>query len=179
MEQLDYPELHDFFLREVLGTHEVPHGNRTLYEHLAGTEKLLRDWGEPSYIRLAGLYHSVYGTVHFRHRSFPIQGRHIIQRLIGPTAEHLVYLFCTLSDRTMTRQLRIIECANLMDQGGASTQLRRILKAGLSGLCLNAVELYVTGGYAGVAGENVCASPTPHPPPQSPPPAQVRHTSER
>ena len=177
MEQLDYPELHDFFLREVLGTHEVPHGKRTLYEHLTGTEKLLRDWGEPGYVRLAGLYHSVYGTMHFRHRSFPIQGRHIIQRLIGPTAEHLVYLFCTLSDRTITRQLRTIECANLIDQGGARIQLGHMLKdAQLSGLCLNAVELYVTGGYAGVAGENVCASPAPHPPP---PPPQVRHTSER
>jgi hypothetical protein len=46
--------------------------------------------------RLVGLYHSVYGTAHFRHQSWPLSDRATIVNIIGEQAEHLAHLFCTI-----------------------------------------------------------------------------------
>jgi hypothetical protein len=75
-----------------------------------------------------GLFHSIYGTVHFRHQSWPLSDR----ATIGDEAENLAYLFCTLdrprvlvekaaagSRAAVLLDLLEIEAANLLDQGGA------------------------------------------------------------
>ena len=76
-----------------LGAARVSHKNGTLLQHLEGTWSLLRDWGNPEAICLAGLYHSVYGTGGFEQQSVPLEERPRIAGLIGTEAERLVYLF--------------------------------------------------------------------------------------
>jgi hypothetical protein len=47
---------------------------------------------------MAGLFHSIYGTAHFHHKSWSLEDRHVIRDLIGYEAEFLVYIFC-VTDR--------------------------------------------------------------------------------
>ena len=82
----------DNFLLEV-GTKNQPHGHRTLYEHLIGTWKLLKEWGCSRDICNAGLFHSIYGTQVYLPSTIPIKNRKVVQNLIGEKAENLVYLF--------------------------------------------------------------------------------------
>ena len=82
------------FLKHQIDAEGVGHTGRTLYDHLMGTYDLLDRWGNRSDVCLAGLYHSIYGTYHFRHKSFPISQRKTIQNVIGERSERLVYLFC-------------------------------------------------------------------------------------
>lgn len=95
-------------------------------------------------VRLAGLFHSIYGTWHFHHKAFPLEDRHIVRAVIGYEAEFLVYIFCVtkrpdefygqigknpivvhdnyldrptkLTQREL-RNLLEIEAANLIEQG--------------------------------------------------------------
>src|SRR5207344_2930316 len=71
------------------------HSGRMLYDHLAGTHALLEAWGNSEPVCTAGLFHSIYGTRHFRHQSWPVTDRATIQKLIGEEAELLAYIFCT------------------------------------------------------------------------------------
>jgi hypothetical protein len=82
------------FLTSHLNTQGVRHSGRNLFIHLSGTYQLLKSWGNSESTCLAGLYHSIYGTWHFRRKSFPIANRGTIAALIGSHAERLVYLFC-------------------------------------------------------------------------------------
>ena len=118
-------EPYNKFLLEV-GTKNQPHGHRTLYEHLIGTWKLLKEWGCSRDICNAGLFHSIYGTQVYLPSTIPIEDRKVVQNLIGKTAENLVYLFhITPPDRfehfvTMHEPDRsyliTIEYANAMEQ---------------------------------------------------------------
>jgi hypothetical protein len=74
----------------------MPHSNRSLWDHLLGTWTILKEAGEPEYLCDAGLFHSVYGTRHYRLQCVPFERRHEVQELIGLQAEHLVYLFCVI-----------------------------------------------------------------------------------
>lgn len=133
------------FLLETLHTDAIRHSGRSLYTHLAGTHDLLEGWHNPPHVCAAGLFHSIYGTRHFRHQSWPLDRRAPIIELIGPEAELLAYVFCVtgrpkelidppsangskalynshkkemlaLSPETL-RMLREIEAANLLEQG--------------------------------------------------------------
>jgi hypothetical protein len=130
------------FLRE--RTTDVRHTGRTFFEHLVGVHDLLRRYQAPDHVCMAGLFHSIYGTNIFRHRT--VSARDEIIELIGPQAERLAFIFCscnrprelinaasrghpyyvrnrhdetliTLSREDM-RDLLNIELANLLDQGG-------------------------------------------------------------
>lgn len=112
-----------------LGTQEVRHSGRTLYEHLCGTHELLEAWGNPEHVCNAGLFHSIYGTGNFKHQSWPLVKRVAIKELIGQESEGLVFIFC-VSDRRklflkvvapLGRALREIEAANLLEQGSNSS----------------------------------------------------------
>jgi hypothetical protein len=148
------------FLTEQLRTHEVRHSGRDFYTHLKGTHDLLRAWSNPDPICLAGLFHSIYGTWHFRHKAFPIENRDVIRGLIGAEAEFLAYLFCVTerpkaflvharSPQTAIRdhytghlirlspaalnKLLEIEAANLLEQGGdIAGLLQHLLGTGIS-----------------------------------------------
>ena len=148
------------FLTEQLRTHEVGHSGRDFYTHLKGTHDLLRAWRNPDPICLAGLFHSIYGTWHFRHKAFPIENRHVIRDLIGEEAELLAYVFCVterpkaflihasspataikdhhtghlirLSPAALNKLLEI-EAANLLEQGGnIAGVLQHLLGTGIS-----------------------------------------------
>ena len=118
-------EPYNKFLLEV-GTKHQPHGHRTLYEHLIGTWKLLKEWGCSRDICNAGLFHSIYGTQVYLPSTIPIKNRKVVQNLIGEKADNLVYLFhITPPDRfehfvTMNEpdrsDLITIEYANAMEQ---------------------------------------------------------------
>jgi len=144
------------FLTDVLGTQHVRHSGRNLCEHLFGTYTLLEEWGAPEEARLAGLFHSIYGTNAFKHRSLDITSegdRDLVRVMIGAYAEWLVYVFCStdrpgaflvacgyqqpsLRDRITDqwidvthqdlRNLLEIEAANLLEQGAREKTLWRM-----------------------------------------------------
>src|SRR6185437_8410140 len=119
-----------------------PHSGRTLFAHLAGTYSLLQAWGNPMHVCLGGLFHSIYGTNAFRHRSLPEDQRFALQSLIGIQAERLAWDFChisrpreilsALSSRVDNCKsegpdwiaLAEIEAANLIEQADTGNSLR-------------------------------------------------------
>ncbi len=80
------------------GTDENPHAKGSLREHLIGTHRLLNEWGNPPHVSLAGLFHSIYGTQHYKVSSTSLRSRENIAAGIGEKAEQLAYLFC-VTDR--------------------------------------------------------------------------------
>ncbi len=76
-----------------LGTDAINHHGRPLTEHLVGTYELLRAWGNPGFISLAGGFHSIYGTEEFATKALPLSSRGTICALLGTQAENLAYLF--------------------------------------------------------------------------------------
>ena len=87
------PEAALSFLNE-LGADKVPHlANRFLLEHLIETYRILADWDHDAPVTLAGLMHSVYGTVAFKRACLAPSERQRLRAVIGERAERLVYLF--------------------------------------------------------------------------------------
>ena len=70
------------------------HSGRTLMDHLIGVYNILKNDGAPQYLQDAGLFHSIYGTVIFKHQS--TNNRDAIIELIGEQAEEIVWEFCNL-----------------------------------------------------------------------------------
>lgn len=83
-------------LVDELRADRIPHGKSSLYEHLAGVHDLLKAWANPEPVCLAGLFHSIYGTVQFQHATLAFDNRNPVRSLIGPEAERLAYLFCVV-----------------------------------------------------------------------------------
>jgi hypothetical protein len=127
---------------------------RSLLTHLTGTARLLLLWHAPIDTVRAGLCHSIYGTNAFRTASLARNERRLLRQTIGGRAEALVWSFSTLrrpatllralrsgghlvrerSGRTRSisvsnlRQLFILECANLLDQGVSISDARQLQK---------------------------------------------------
>lgn len=127
---------------EAWGAVRVPHSGRLLADHLAGTCRLLAQWGCDADVCRAGLFHSIYGTLSFKQACLQGDQRSRLAMLIGPTAERLVYLF-SIADRPSglltavlsgqlschggrvqmpvtleeSRRLLAVESANLVEQG--------------------------------------------------------------
>jgi hypothetical protein len=83
------------FLREA-NTERMPHSDRGLLDHLLGTRQLLVDWGARPAVCDAGLFHSVYGTEHYKPKAIPLSMRAGVSQLIGDEAESLAWLFCLM-----------------------------------------------------------------------------------
>ncbi|PZU35724.1 MAG: hypothetical protein DI574_12245, partial [Acidovorax sp.] len=74
------------------------HKAGTFRHHLVGVARSLALWGQPRDVRLLGLLHSVYGNAFVDLVKFDAASeRGRLQALVGESAEHLVYLFCTMS----------------------------------------------------------------------------------
>ena len=74
------------------------HKAGTFRHHLVGVARSLTLWQQPKDIRLLGLLHSVYGNAFVDLVKFdPASERARLRALVGEPAEHLVYLFCTMS----------------------------------------------------------------------------------
>ncbi len=131
------------FLKK-LDSDKIPHQRGTLYDHLTGTYNYLASWGAQEHVCSAGLFHSIYGTTIFQHRSVPHSNREQIKKIIGEKAEDLVYTFSTVNrppglltairdgyltntisktkkpvSREKLGELIEIEIANLLEQGSA------------------------------------------------------------
>ena len=74
------------------------HKAGTFRHHLVGVARSLTLWQQPRDVRLLGLLHSVYGNAFVDLVKFdPAKERARVRELVGESAEHLVYLFCTQS----------------------------------------------------------------------------------
>ena len=74
------------------------HKAGTFRHHLVGVARSLTLWQQPRDVRLLGLLHSVYGNAFVDLVKFDAASeRGRVAALAGEGAEHLVYLFCTLS----------------------------------------------------------------------------------
>lgn len=90
-----------------LGAKEFPHAHgRSLYDHLVGTEAILRRWSQPDWVCDAGALHSIYGTEVYNRQLVPITRRSEIQAAVGSRAERLAYLFGIVSRRDLVGQLQ-------------------------------------------------------------------------
>lgn len=95
-----------------LGAKELPHANgRSLYDHLVGTEAVLRSWSQPDWVCDAGALHSIYGTEVYNRQLVPITRRAEIQAAVGSRAERLAYLFGNVSRRDLVSQLQLCDFA--------------------------------------------------------------------
>ena len=79
-----------------LNTDSSSHSQGTLIDHLQNTYELLKQWNNPNYVCLAGLFHSIYGTQIYKKQTLGLQQRNLIKEAIGIEAEYLVYLFCIM-----------------------------------------------------------------------------------
>lgn len=107
-------------------TTNVQHGNKTFYEHLYNTSKIIQHhFPNEQYLIDAGLYHAIYGTYYFKFDSNI--NREDVKKIIGIRAEELVYFYSNLENRIdqilehkfdfdLQKDLYIIEYANLLDQ---------------------------------------------------------------
>lgn len=76
-----------------LGAAAFAHMNGTLEQHLHGTERLLRQWGNRDGVCVAGLFHTIYGTDGIDGCLTSIDARDEVAGMIGREAEALVYLY--------------------------------------------------------------------------------------
>jgi len=79
---------------EEFGTNQLSHSGRKLLEHLGGTYQLLKKWGNPEDIALAGLFHSIYSTQSYKKQAVPFEEREKVVAAIGEEAEKIAFLFC-------------------------------------------------------------------------------------
>ena len=85
-----------------LNTQQTKHGGyRMLWDHLCEVYVMLE--GEPESVRLAGLYHSVYGTKRFK--TVTTSNRDLVKERIGVVAEELVWRFKDLDVRAPDAKL--------------------------------------------------------------------------
>jgi hypothetical protein len=142
---------------------QTRHSGRSLFDHLVGTHDLLQRWGNSEGVCNAGLFHSIYGTRHFKHKAWPLTDRATIQRLIGHQAEYPAFLFCTTDrprslfeeikspaewlvvaeDQPVRRILREIEAANLLEQGSTSGWLAKLRDSDISDQAKAAIDAHM------------------------------------
>jgi len=142
------PDLRSFLLS--LDTASTRHGTRTLFDHLKGVHDLLRDWDNDEDVCNAGLFHSIYGTSSFKHKS--LHDREPLVKLIGGRAESLAYqfslgerpLFKNIENEERRRDLQEVEAANLVEQHAGSRFLRQLLPMKLSDGARAAILLELT-----------------------------------
>ena len=88
-----------------LGAQELEHVNGDLATQLKGTYGLLKKWGNPEHICLAGLYHAAYGTDGFADQLVSLECRKDIAEIIGKEAEALVYFYAACDRSYFYRQI--------------------------------------------------------------------------
>ena len=79
---------HAAFLKQH-GADKTAHSGHTLWQHLEGVHNLLAHWGAARHVRVAGLFHSVYGTQAFKTVTVPQNQRAKVIQLLGQPAETL------------------------------------------------------------------------------------------
>ncbi len=92
------------FLEE-FGVEDVGHGKRNLRAHLTGTYDILKNWGYPESVCIAGLCHSIYGTESFRQTPVALEERERVKSAIGEDSEKLTYYFGAHKKRSLWANL--------------------------------------------------------------------------
>jgi hypothetical protein len=140
------------FLTSV-GAANAPHAKGSLLEHLLGTHRLLSEWQCEEHVCVAGLFHSVYSTSFYPRACVSLSMRSDVTLIIGERAERLAFQFfaaarpqafleamegAALKNRLDGTNLQLaerdlldlveIECANLLEQGGGESFLRRVIQ---------------------------------------------------
>jgi hypothetical protein len=98
------------------GADDKPHAVGSFRDHLAGTWQILTAWRQPLALRRLGLYHSFYSTEFYRPQLLAFEERALLREAVGPAAESLAFLFCTLDRRRFAQGLSGI--AELPETGG-------------------------------------------------------------
>ena len=124
---------------ESTGAARTAHSGRHLLDHLLGTYDILAASGQSDAVCRGGLFHSVYGTNAFSSVTVQPSQRAQVRHLIGERAEALAWTFGHI-DRpkvlieaaasnfevlpqmlqglpVSAKDLALIECANLLEQG--------------------------------------------------------------
>jgi hypothetical protein len=86
----------------------VPHRQGTLFDHLIGTERLLRRWGCAEDLCLAGLCHAAYGTDGFAPSLVPWRDRDMVMAALGEggaPVEAIVYFYASCDRSVLYPQL--------------------------------------------------------------------------
>jgi hypothetical protein len=96
-----------------LGTDKVTHTGSDFLAHLTGVYDYLKKWGSPEHVMVAGLFHSIYGTEAFKCFSLPVSERHEVRRVVGLSAERVIYVFSAATWRSfqasvMTGNIRLL-----------------------------------------------------------------------
>lgn len=82
---------------QAAGHAEIEHTSQVPFlAHLAGTQKLLQQWGARAALCDAGLFHSVYGTEFFDPGSADPPSREAVREQIGADAEEIAWLWCAI-----------------------------------------------------------------------------------
>ncbi len=82
------------------------HKHGTFKDHLYGTYRMLKLWGQPSEIAACGLFHSVYSNEYVDLALFdPEHGRHVLRGDLGEQAEELIHRFCTIPRTAFMRDV--------------------------------------------------------------------------
>ena len=139
------------------GAAQRSHGPGTLLDHLLGVHRLLEQWEARPALRMAGLFHSVYGTERFSAPLFLPADRNALRRAIGDEAEHLVWAYSQLERKFLAHakadrvedpapsevaDLATLMAANIVEQDWLWTARRKQKKQGfianVAALCLPA-----------------------------------------
>jgi len=120
------------YLKEV-GCDKQKHSNgtRNLLHHLVSVSALLSERGSSDDLCKAGLFHSIYGTAHFKHKTVSLDERYKIKELIGEWAETLVYEFCMLPKDRKSSIMKLEDAPlrnDLIDLAYANYDEQRIWK---------------------------------------------------
>lgn len=77
------------------GAADLPHviPGTTLLEHFERTEQLLRSWGNPETVCLAGLCHAAYSSDGFEGQVLDHASRDTLVKVAGPQVEAIVYVY--------------------------------------------------------------------------------------
>jgi hypothetical protein len=103
------------FLREQ-GAAGIPHPGGTLLEHLRRVAACLASWGAPSPSWAAGYCHASYGTDGFDTPLMSLADRPVLQALIGPDAERLVYVYASCDRAAVYPRLDGTPAVNFRDR---------------------------------------------------------------
>ena len=93
------------FFKE-LDAAEIGHSENTYLSHASGVYRDLKSWKCAEELCDAGMFHSIYGTEIFQKFVLPLERRSDVQELIGPRAEHLAYLNCSLVRSSFDHSLK-------------------------------------------------------------------------
>lgn len=82
------------------------HKHGTFKDHLVGTFRMLKLWGQPSATAYCGLFHSVYSNEYVDLALFdPAHERHVLRDLLGEQTEELIFRFCTIPRTAFMRDV--------------------------------------------------------------------------